>query len=119
MMTILTLIQDNCPEIKDFFESISFLNANVIVVNLGSTRATTSICEEYGANIIYLGFENDYSNALNLAIKQGPSGYYFYMNPWEQLQSIKLDNLNKRAYNVSIISNNILVKEPRIWNKGT
>ncbi len=117
MLTILTLIEYNCPEIRDFFESIVHLGLPVTVVSIGHAPETLKICEEYKANILHYGFETDRSKALNIAIDQGAKGYYLYMNPWETLFSINLEKLNERIYNASVVTNGILIKEPRILNK--
>jgi len=116
MITIQTLVTGNCPEIKNLFASVAHLNTETIVVNLGADQETIDICEEHNAHIIYAMPETDYSAALNAALHH--KGYYLYMHPWEQLLTFDA-SLDERAYNVTVITSDIVVKEARIWNKET
>lgn len=119
MITIQTIIDGNCKIIKNLFDSIASKNVKFLVTNIGADSETIKICNSYDVEIDYQTQTTDYSEALNLSLPKITTNHCLYLNPWEQYLSGDFESLNERIYNVSVISNNIIVKEPRIWLKSS
>lgn len=113
MVTIQILTNNNEKTIKKTLDSISEIDAKIIVGDLGSSDQTLKICLDYDVEIIKIKQENDYSSARNKLIREG---FNFYIQPWEVLVSgkDKICELNCSSY-VYVVNKGIVSKEIRFW----
>lgn len=114
MFTVQILTKNNEKTIKKTLESISELEAKIVIGDLGSSDNTLEICSSFGAEIIKLKYEEDYSAARNRLIKEGLN---FYIQPWETLVlgGDEICKLNCSSH-VYVVNKGIVSKEIRFWS---
>lgn len=122
MITIQTIIKNDTPDMAEFFKSVSPINPQIIVINIGASDKCIQFCEENKAEVYRpYDFQGNYSDVRNEIINKGKYEYQMFMHPWETIIQgwDQLKKINKRAYNVPVIYNGMLSKETRIWNVST
>jgi glycosyltransferase involved in cell wall biosynthesis len=112
MLTVQILVKNNAATIEKTLASLSGVG-RIVVGDLGSTDETPQICAKYGAEVIRIRWEGDYSKARNSLIEPGVN---FYIEPWEVLASgrerLEAADDTTRIYT---IYGGIVSKEIRIW----
>lgn len=124
MITIHLIVKNNEKTIGFSLESLSSLNANILIGDLGCKDKTISICESFGANVVKISLNDDMSKARNYLSTQSKTNWNMYIEPWEILLSGQesINEIVKRSpknYKLSIIQNDVVTKQTRIWNKET
>ena len=91
-------------------------NASIQIVDLGSRDRTVKICHKYGANVSWEPSITNRSLIRNRIIEKSNSPWHMYIEPWEVLSKGGLTNLDSGVYHVSVLNNNLLTKEIRLWS---
>jgi glycosyltransferase involved in cell wall biosynthesis len=78
-ISVIVLTYNEEKNIRACLESLMPLNAEIFIVDSGSTDETLSICGEYTGNIIHHPFEN-YSLQRNWAFKNLPLNSNWILN---------------------------------------
>lgn len=118
-LTAQILTKNHENEIAATLQSLQALSSNIIVVDLGSTDKTISIAEELGAYVLRLPHIRNYHEARNLATKQSTTDWQLYLHPGEAIvQGFDQFKASKAAY-VTVLQNNIITKEIRLWRKSS
>lgn len=116
MTTIQILVRDDEKTIGKALESVAPLNSRVVVGNIGSRDGTIKICESFGAEVVDLNLDDDYSRARNSIAKDGMN---MLLDPWEVLvrghELIKDLSENTSVY---VVRNGMVSKEIRIWKNA-
>jgi len=84
MLTIQLIVKDNESTLRAALESLSPLNSEIRVADLGSKDRSREICEQYGVQIQHFRDVEDYSAIRNQLLGEG---WNFYLHPWEKLVS--------------------------------
>jgi len=111
------LTQNNEKTISKALESLSLLNAEIIVGDMGSKDGTHGICLKNNVKVIHLNNVSDRSKLRNELL--GPD-MNFYLEPWEILTSGH-DNIRSAGngnYQIQVYRDNIITRETRLW-KGS
>jgi tetratricopeptide (TPR) repeat protein len=116
------MTRNNESTIEKTIESVFNLNSKIIICDIGSKDNTVSLCNKYKLNPIKIELNNDLSQIKNEMLKISESPWNFYIEPWEILISGKdeIKELIKKkedVYNVSIIQNDIITKQIRLFHK--
>lgn len=117
MLTIHILTKNNSQTIKNTFDSINHIKANVIIGDLGSTDNTINICQSHGVTIYHLGnMRRD--KARNRLIELADEGMHFYIEPWESVIQghNSIAGVKRGCGCVSILQGHSLTQEIRIWD---
>jgi glycosyltransferase involved in cell wall biosynthesis len=113
MITVQILTKNNEETIRKTLESIIPLEADVIIGDLGSSDLTIEICRDFGAKVIELQWNKDYSAARNLLIRDGMN---MMIEPWECLikghEEILRSEFNSQLV---ILRKGVASKELRLW----
>lgn len=122
LLTIQIIIKNNESTIRNTLESLMPLNANILVVDIGSKDKTVSICKEYNADVIKLSFDNDFSKIRNQMIALSKTDWLLYLDPCEIIMNghqniINCLAMNRGVFKLSIIKEDVITKQNRLWNK--
>jgi glycosyltransferase involved in cell wall biosynthesis len=112
MLTAHILTKNNAQTVQKTLESLQPRVEEILVVDLGSTDETISICETMANVYPYRGFRHD---ARNFLASKSKNELNLWIEPWEAL--IQLGNSSKTAY-VTIINDKIVSKDIRLWQNG-
>jgi glycosyltransferase involved in cell wall biosynthesis len=119
-LQIQIVVKNNEKTIDATLQSISSLNGQITIADLGSTDKTLEICQRYSCNVARVK-EFDRSKIRNDLRKDD---WNFYIEPWETLaygfNEIKnIIKSNKRSsYFFQIIRSGTITKEIRLWSKN-
>lgn len=123
-LTIQIIIKNNIESIQDTLESILPLNGKILVADIGCTDSSIEICKKYGAEIIKPNSINDLSKVRNDMINHAKNDWNLFIEPWESIingheiiQSVI--NQEKTAYKFSLIKEDVITKQIRLWHKNT
>lgn len=120
LLSIQILTKDNQETIEECIKSLSGLNANIIIGDLGSKDNTLNKCQKYQTTIYEISASADISQARNKLIKNCNSFWHMMIEPWERLtdyEVIKKIILGEKcSYNFGIIQGDILLKDTRLWH---
>ena len=84
-LSICLIVKDEAELLPGCLESLSDLDAQLIVVDTGSSDDTIKIAEQYGAEIHHFGWCNDFSKARNESIKYARRPWIFWLDADERL----------------------------------
>lgn len=114
------MTKNNENTIENTLNSITSLECDILIGDLGSTDKTVKICKSYKINPKIINFEGSYSAARNILLEYSKTKWNFYLHPWELLASghISIKNLDSEsnALRIRVLQNNIITKETRLWN---
>ncbi len=124
MITSHLIIRDNEQTICRALESLLPLGGKILVADVGCRDSTYRKCKKYGAELIKLSLEDDYSKVRNDMILHSQTGWQFYLDPWEILvaghDEIKAIFMKDPcAFQVQCVQGDIMTKQIRLWHKGT
>lgn len=114
------LTKDNQSTIRESIISIKEIVDEIIVCDLGSSDHTTAIANELGC-VIQRSSLTSRSDIRNQMVASSKNDWQLYLEPWEifpnepevLLELIKSNN----AYNFNILSQSLITREVRLWNK--
>lgn len=117
MLTIQILIQNNANTIRSTLESISSLNARLVVGDLGSTDGTIQICREFKADIVDVRDEARHAARNRLRIG---STKCLWLEPWDIVVKghAAIAAFDKKAAYVSVLQDNLLSHEVRLFDSS-
>ena len=113
MTTIQILVRNDEKTIGKTLESVAPVVSKLVVGNIGSRDGTIKICESFGAEVVDLNLDDDYSKARNSLAKDGLN---LFIDPWEILARGH-DLIGGLSGNTSVyvVRNGMVSKEIRIW----
>lgn len=107
------LVRNNGATVRRTLDSLTPLEARLVVGDLGSSDGTPDICREYGAEVVGLKWEKDYSAARNSLVADGMN---MMMEPWETLaggaDEVAAADGN---FNVTVVRGGVVSREIRLW----
>jgi tetratricopeptide (TPR) repeat protein len=122
-LTINILVKNNEETIENTLDSVSGLESDILIGDLGCGDKTINVCKKYkNTNILYLGNIKDRSLAKNKLIKENKTNWVFFIEPWELWISTS-ETLNKiilpkpESYRVNVLQNDLITKSIRLWHK--
>jgi len=118
MITTHLLIKNDLSKIEATLESLSAIDCEVLVGDLGSTDGTAAVCQDHGHKVFPTNLPRD--AARNKLAGLSKTDWQFYVEPGEVVSSghdlfHSLEGKSKRAY---IITDGMITKEIRLWKKG-
>lgn len=117
-LTIQILTINNDKTIEKTINSILPLDAQIQLIDMGSSDNTLDICKSLHIKTIHTT-ETNRSIARNLFLEKIKTKYIMYINPWEALVQGHdiIKSYKDSSLRVRIFQENILNKEVRFWNK--
>lgn len=118
-LTVQIATKNNESEIESTIRSVKPIASQVIVVDMGSTDSTTIIAQQSGAEVVRLQ-DYDLSLARNIANDLSNTEWQFYLHPGEVLIQghDQLKKAKSACCYASILQENMLSKEIRVWRKS-
>ena len=117
MLTVQILTKNNEGTIRKTLESLSGLEARVVVGDMGSSDSTVRICLEYGAEVRKIVWRSDYSEARNSLISEGMN---LMVEPWEVVARGREEIMASEGnFKVTVVRGGSVSKELRLWNRGS
>jgi len=115
MINLQILTKNNESSIEKCLNSLNGIDAEIKILDIGSTDKTLKICEKYKLEILNFNFEDDFSKIRNSVI----CGKNLYIEPWEKVIR-GYDEINKLDKNSSfyILQNGLVSKQVRFWKEG-
>lgn len=117
MTTIQILVRNDEDTIGGALESVADVGAQIVVGNLGSRDGTIGICRKFGADVVDVAWEDDYSKARNKIAREGIN---MYIEPWEVLArggELIGDLTGNTA--VYVVRGGVVGKETRVWKDAS
>ena len=114
------MIQNNELTIKETLDSLSSLNAQIIVGDIGSTDQTASICRKQGIKVTKIDCKQNRSSARNQLAALSESDWNLHLEPWETIirGHEELEKLTiPGTFRCNVIQKTIITKPIRIWHK--
>lgn len=121
MLRIHLLVKNNQKTIEKCIQSVSPLNSEIIVGDIGCTDETVSICRKLGLKIESVNASKSLSEARNFLIGED---WNLYLEPWEILIS-GFDEIrsaiksNAELYRLSVFRGDLISKEIRLWHNSS
>jgi tetratricopeptide (TPR) repeat protein len=112
-ITIQIINNNDLQKLEKALNSISHLG-EIIVADLYANNDCAKLVDKFGK--YYKVKNNHRANLRNRLAQESLTTWQMYIEPWETFNG-DLPELIKDAYYLNVISNNILTKEIRIWNK--
>lgn len=116
------LTKNNERSILRALNSIQLYVDEVIVCDLGSTDSTQDICLLNKVKYYDCKNTTNLSKLRNDFVAEAKNNWIMVLEPWEIFTNPEiLNNINEsdpNVYNVTIMQNNILTYEDRIWHKS-
>jgi tetratricopeptide (TPR) repeat protein len=100
---------------------VTTLNANIRIIDIGSTDDTPNICRNYGLNVESHSLNENFAELRNNCLG---SDWNLFIDPHEELVSGHdeineiVRNKKKQSFYFSVVQGTILTKEIRLWNNG-
>lgn len=122
-LTIHIIIKNNEETIEHTLDSISSINAQILIGDLGCKDSTINKCKKHNTSIIKISLNDDLSQVRNHMLKTSDSKWNLYIEPWEILlnghEIINQRILNSEmAYKFNIIQEDTISKQIRLWHKN-
>lgn len=123
-LTIHLLTKNHAATLTKCLDSLSPLNAKILVGDLGSTDNTLSICENRNVSTISIPWYKDYSKARNSLVQASTTDWQMYIEPWENIQNghdqiLWHINQDYEALNVYKVAGDLITKTTRLWKKSS
>ncbi|MHA2046009.1 MAG: tetratricopeptide repeat protein [Candidatus Thorarchaeota archaeon] len=112
---------NNADTIANTIGSISSLESDVYVIDIGSTDDTVEICRNLNIRINVVEKCENLSDIRNESLE---NDWILYLEPWEMLATGKdviLDICNQNkpsAYHFNVFQDTAITKEVRLWHKN-
>jgi len=119
VITVHLITKNNADVIEKTLASLAPLD-QILVGDLGSADATTKICQRYGATVVHLDFDGDYSAVRNQLAEHSETEWNFYLNPGETLVSghhLLKEKRGGNAYYAQVFQGKMISKEVRLWRE--
>jgi len=114
MIFVQILTRNNERTISKTLESILPLEPRIIVGDLGSSDSTLDRCREFGAEILRIDWDQNYSSARNSLIREGAMN--LMVEPWEILVRGHQEILSSESNsNLTVIRGGTASREIRLW----
>jgi len=122
-ITVNILAKNNEETIENTLQSVSSLNAKILIGDLGCKDNTIKICKNYeNVQVLPLSLNENISEAKNLMIKNSDTDWVLFVDAWEVMISDpdKIVSLTKEpsAYKINYLQNDLITKEIRFWHKS-
>ncbi len=121
MITTLILSQNHEDIIVPTIESVKDLGP-VLIADLGSKDNTVKVCEKLGAKVLNTHFNYNYSTIRNNLASKSTTDWLFWLDPGEEVSSghefFEAEKSDK-MYRVMILKDDLLMKQTRLFQKGT
>lgn len=119
-LTIHLVVKNHEQTIGRTFESIKPLGGKIIVADIGCRDGTVGICKRYGADVVRLSLNDDYSQVRNfLAAKKG---WVLWLEPWETIlrgsDTILSALKEEAAYRLHVLQEGTVTKQVRLWHSS-
>lgn len=121
-LTVQILVKNNESILESCLNSLSDLDCQILIGDLGCNDNTIEICKDYGADIYPLSLNNNLSKARNILIEKSSNKWNLFVEPHEILfqgSDLILNILKekKSAYNCKIMQGDAVYRQIKLWNK--
>ena len=93
------IVKNEEKYLRECLESVKDLVSEIVIVDTGSTDATLSIAEEYGAKIFDFDWVDDFSAARNFALSKTTGDWVLYLDADERLDEQSKEEVRRRTEN--------------------
>ena len=94
-LTLSMIVKNEEKYLRDCLESVKNIVNEIVIVDTGSTDKTKDIAKNYNAKIIELEWQNDFSFARNIALKNSTCDWILYLDADERLNENSLNEIKK------------------------
>ncbi|MBO6304464.1 MAG: glycosyltransferase family 2 protein [Selenomonadaceae bacterium] len=94
-LTAVILTNNEEYHIANAIESLRGLNADILVIDSGSTDNTIKIAESMGAKVVSEPWKNDFAYQRNLAKKHTNTPWLFFLDADERVTKELAENINR------------------------
>ncbi|TWH47393.1 glycosyltransferase [Sporomusa sp. KB1] len=92
-ISVCVITKDEEKNIRRCLQSVKNIANEIIVVDTGSTDATVTIAEEFGAKIFYYQWNNDFAAARNYALAQAGGAWIIFLDADEYIAAETINNV--------------------------
>jgi len=96
-LSICVIARDEEANLPEFLESVAPLEAEVVVVDTGSTDATATIAAEAGAKLFHWAWRDDFAAARNASLDHATRPWILWLDADDRLPAASLDPLRALA----------------------
>jgi len=121
-ITIQIIVKNHESVIEHCLQSISSLNANILIGDIGCEDNSIKISKQFTNNIKRLYIKDDMSKARNEMMHLSSTKWNFYIDPWETFLSGDINEIFEKTNNcfkINVLQSDVLTKQIRIWNKDS
>lgn len=94
-LTAVILANNEEYHIANAIKSLKLLNADILVIDSGSTDNTIKIAESFGANVISSPWQNDFAYQRNQAKKYANTPWLFFLDADERITENLAKSINE------------------------
>ena len=87
LLTVVILTKNEERTIKNVILNAQKCGANILVVDSGSDDKTVQIAKNYGANIVFRAWDNDFAAQRNFALQHVTTPWVLYLDADEFLDA--------------------------------
>ena len=101
LISLSMIVKNEEEMLPDCLESVKEIVDEMIIVDTGSTDKTIEIAKSYGANVIEMEWENDFSKARNESLKNCTGDWILYLDADERLGGESKDKIRYMLENAT------------------
>jgi hypothetical protein len=105
------IVKNGEPTLARCLESVRSVVDEIVVADTGSTDATVQIARQYGARVLEVPWEDDFSKARNAALSSGRCDWILFLDADELLDAGALTQISPLLRNPEVLGYDV-----RIWN---
>jgi glycosyltransferase involved in cell wall biosynthesis len=117
-ITLHILTRNNRATLEPTLRSAVAINGRILVADMGSTDGTQDLARSMGAFVETVDIPEDIAKLRNSLVARTKTDWQMFLEPGETIiAGIENLTLDGNAWHVSILQDDLLTKEIRIWNK--
>lgn len=97
LISLCMIVKDEADQIEACLGSVHSVVDEIIVVDTGSTDGTQELCRKYGAKVIEAPWENSFSKARNIGLKEALGEWVLWLDADERLEEADQEALRQAA----------------------
>lgn len=97
LISLCMIVKDEADQIEACLGSVHSVVDEIIVVDTGSTDGTQELCRKYGAKVIEAPWENSFSKARNIGLKEARGEWVLWLDADERLEEADQEALRQAA----------------------
>ena len=97
VISICMIVKNEKAHLPACLESLKGLDAELIIVDTGSTDGTVQIAKDYGAKVFYFPWNNNFSDARNESLKHAASRWILWLDADDIVPGSEHEKIRKLA----------------------